>query len=245
MTTRADIEQNFAETFDAINAISVNEEPFPHMYSDDIMPLQLFQALTENLPDNDSYLFGAYSGDKEIGSEALRGVIDFSRPESLERLPEEIRGFWSDVNTNANITGLANCLIHKFKLSDRLAAISEQKNYNVSARFFLFRDLPGYELAPHTDIGDKLATLLFYLPTKELEAGHGTTVLKAKVDPPRQYSDHKSRFYREDFETVLQPEFKGNFFFSFLPCDNSYHCVDKISDAVKQRDVLMFNIFLR
>ena len=101
----------------------------------------------------------------------------------------------------------------------------------------LLRDLPGYEIGPHTDTYKKLKTYLYYLTDKEVE-GAGTAIFKPKL---HGFTSKTGTHYDFDaFEQVGTAPYVPNGFFAFERTDNSFHGVRK-TDII--RNVIQLSIY--
>lgn len=96
----------------------------------------------------------------------------------------------------------------------------------------LVRDMPGYEIGPHTDSPKKVITALFYLRGEE-----GTSLYTPK---DKGFTCKGGPHYEfKDFDKVATMPFKPNSMFAFLKSDKSFHGVEKTQ---YQREVLLCDI---
>lgn len=83
-------------------------------------------------------------------------------------------------------------------------------------------DLPGYMKRPHTDVSQKLFSVLIYMSNSKC----GTTILRPKE---RGLTDSRGIDHRYDqFEEVFDPPFVPNTLIAFERSDVSFHCVKKL-----------------
>lgn len=110
---------------------------------------------------------------------------------------------------------------------------------NYKTKVQLLRDLPGYEIGPHTDTIKKLKTYIYYVTDKEVE-GAGTSLYKPRLDG---FTSKTGAHYDFDaFELVKSVPYVPNGYFSFERTDKSFHGVRK-TDIV--RNVIQMAVYRR
>jgi hypothetical protein len=100
-------------------------------------------------------------------------------------------------------------------------------------RFVL--DLPGYIKRPHTDIPQKIFSVLIYMSN----SSSGTTILRPKQSGFSDDYGYDHRF--DEFETVFDPPFKPNSLIALARTDTSFHCVKKLGPG-EYRKAIHINI---
>lgn len=94
----------------------------------------------------------------------------------------------------------------------------------------LFRDLPGYQIGPHTDSREDKYTILFYLTDTE----DGTGIYEPKIEGFTSTGGKHLKF--DQFNLVKKIPFKKNTALSFERTDNSFHGVEKTKSV---RDLII------
>jgi FkbM family methyltransferase len=101
----------------------------------------------------------------------------------------------------------------------------------------LVRDLPGYQIPPHTDSLKKVVTALFYLAEDSSMEDEGTTVF---IPKKKGFTCKKGIHHRfEDFDKYKTMPFKPNTMFAFARTDDSFHGVFPSKHI---RNVLLYNV---
>ena len=89
-------------------------------------------------------------------------------------------------------------------------------------RAWIFRDLPGYEVGPHTDSPKDIQTLIFYLTDKEQSSG-GTSVF---IPKNKDFSCNGQRWHKfKDFELVKTAPYVPNGYYGHIRTNKSFHGV--------------------
>jgi hypothetical protein len=204
-----------------INA-PVLEEPYPHMLIDEIFPEWYYKELIKNIPKREEYT----PKPKYPGRQTL--TLD-----NFDYLNEEKRKFWEKMFEWLKSSEFAELLLKKYSI--------KKKGYS---GFFLHKDLQDFEVKPHVDVRSKLVTYLFYLPKDDSLPDLGTSVLVAKKGKEIQHTTKHQEW--ENFDIVKKSKYIPNSFFSFTPCENSYHAV-KIKfppeSKINERDTIRGFVF--
>ena len=91
-------------------------------------------------------------------------------------------------------------------------------------------DGSSYAILPHTDIVDKLVTILIYLPevTDLQHQNLGTLLLRKMNTSANIQVSGKQRADWKEFYVVKQAPFKPNVALAFSACDESWHAVREV-----------------
>jgi len=128
-------------------------------------------------------------------------------------------------------------LLYKSSFKGQLLAKFGIKDEGFTEDILLVRDLPGYQISPHTDSTTKVITVLIYLPEDNSMENEGTSLFVPKQEG---FTCSTGRHYSfEDFHKVKTMPFKPNSMFAFARTDNSFHGVLPSSHV---RNVLLYNI---
>lgn len=228
--------------------------PFPHFFVHPVFPPDVYDALQANLPptellqpitkstvgytDPDT---GEPIAPPQKGTEQYRyiaDVDDFSaRDENAQRSE-----FWHDIAGWILSDAFRDLVIAKFAdgIQKRLGQYV-RIDTRVEARFV--RDFTSYAIHPHTDSPHKLISLLFYLPRDDSMKQLGTTIFRP-IDPAKR-CEGSSRHPFSEFKKVATMEYRPNALFAFLKTDFSFHGVEPIVERDIERNLLLYNIYLR
>lgn len=233
-----DVEQHVL--YNIANA-AMHQHPFPHFFVRPVFPEDYYRELLERLPGGDVYVPIDQTGTVGKGAYPERHIC------ALEDLEEREAGtrngsFWSDLSTWLMGDRFANALMRKFS-----PAIEERFGRGVFLRIKnecrFVRDHTNYAIAPHTDKPDKLMSLLFYLPRDESRRHLGTSIY-APEDPDFRCPGTAHHTF-EGFRHVARMEYVPNALFAFFKTDQAFHGVAPIADADVERDLMLYNIYVK
>lgn len=228
----------------------VRPYPFPHFYVSPVFPEDFYQQLMARLPPTEVL--------EPIGEHGTVGVTDKvtgkftpkSEPRfiaDLSKLEEDeetrLQGhLWRDLSAWLLGDAFRDLMLEKFSvgISERFGA-GVQLRTDVEGRFV--RDVHQYKNHPHTDQPAKLVSLLFYLPSNDALKRHGTVIYRP-LDPGLR-CEGITRHPFELFRKVATMSFMPNALFGFLKTDYSFHGVEEIRDERIERNVMLYNIYVR
>lgn len=190
------------------NYMEVQTEPFKYIYTQGTIEKDLYTKLEE-------YIKTA----KYTEIEKSRGTKGYPLRYTAEA-PDFIKAFFLNGRFKAN-------LLKEFGIKDE----------DFVEDILLVRDLPGYQIPPHTDSLKKVITVLIYLPEDDSFQGEGTSIYEPKE---KGFTCKTGRHYDfKDFNKVKTMPFKPNSAFIFARTDNSFHGVEPCEHV---RNVLLYNI---
>jgi hypothetical protein len=157
----------------AVSRSSVRHTPFDHVYMEEVLDRESYQALLAAMPDRHFYhdLKHRDAVRKDGTSTRLRMYL---YPELLRRLPTKQRRVWVPVARALCSRELQLAFKRKFRaaLEERFGKPAESIGmYPVP---ILLRDQPGYRIGIHSDVPKKAITVQFYLPADEGQRDIGT-----------------------------------------------------------------------
>lgn len=215
----------FEEAVSQIERAPVLLDPFAHLMIEKVFPASLYADILKHLPDTFYYQSSKFYPERH--SLALN-------EDNLALMQSDLHlfEFWS-----------------KFKqeiCSERfLSAILKKFNRDVKASFRpvvqLLKDKDHYSIGPHTDISQKVITLLFYLPSSSDQIHLGTSLYRP-IDPHFTCSG-EGHYSFESFVKVGKALFLPNSLFGFLRTDTSFHGVEPIGAQEKERNLLTYTIW--
>lgn len=222
--------------------------PFPHFFVRPVFPEDFYRRMLVQLPPTEVLkpiheygTSGRRDADGKLHGDEPRYIADLS---SLEE-DEQARGagtVWHELSTWLMSDAFRDLLIEKFRsgIRERFPAM-KRVVAEIDGRFV--RDFTQYLIHPHTDQPRKLLSLLFYLPADESLSRHGTAMFRPKDPELRCEGDARHQF--ESFHKVATMPFVPNALFGFLKTDQSFHGVEEITDAQIERNVLLYNIYVK
>jgi hypothetical protein len=224
--------------------------PFPHFYVRPVFPEDFYRRMLDALPDTEALT--PYNESANIAYVDASGALRKGRFEpryvaDLETLEvEETAGrrgdAWRSLRSWLPGVRFRDAVVRKFARGVAQRFGGEVKlRTEVEVRFV--RDLTDYSIAPHTDVPDKLVSLLFYLPRDE-SLRHLGTSLYVPRDPTLR-CDGRRRHPFEAFKKAFTAEFLPNSVLGFLKTDQAFHGVEPIGDQGIERNVLLYNIYVR
>ena len=172
------------------------EEPFPHVFVEDLLPQPLYQLLEDAWPPDDVF--------REKGNRRKRDLVPREDPESeysagFPTLPESIRAIWRFYVhiVNRGIIGpwLSNVFAAEVRTRlDLLQELQQQgrvgfeasglasRRYEANSGRLMMRGM-GYKLKPHIDPASYLVTALHYFGADN-DAECGTVLYKSDRSIP-------------------------------------------------------------
>lgn len=156
-------------------------EPYPHFWTDNILPEDIYDRLLEELPESAQYTHGGV-GAKHYGNRASLHLLS----EWIDQAPEASRELWYGVRLALGspdlkqtiFTNLAAGFAHRFGIEEEAAPEIE-----AYPRPILYQETGGYSIAPHPDTRRKLATVQFALTSEESQIDLGTSIYKLSANP--------------------------------------------------------------
>jgi hypothetical protein len=228
---------------ESLERTEAHDEPFSHFYVENVFPDDVYSRMMEELPSPDRYSpldASKYHNDKGVST---RDVFSFT-PEHLAALPLGKRELWSAVAEALAAPELKSLVFRKLAtdLAARFGiAKSEVENLTSYSKPSLFRDLDGYEIAPHPDGRAKVVTMQLYLPRDRSQLELGTGLYRRRFHSlAGVYSWHGR------FEKVKQFVFAPNTGYAFAVSNSwnkkSWHGRESLPAGCGERNTLL-NIY--
>ena len=232
----------------------MREYPFPHFYVQPAFPPDTYETLQAYLPPTELLqpITNSTVGDTDPdtgepiappkkGTERHRYIADLDvvsgRDDDAQR-----SAFWRATAEWILSDAFRDLVINKFApgIRRRLGPYV-RIDTRVEARFV--RDFTAYAIHPHTDSPHKLISLLFYLPRDASMRALGTTIFRP-IDPAKR-CEGSARHPFSEFRKVATMDYVPNALFAFLKTDFSFHGVEPIHERGIERNLLLYNIYLR
>jgi hypothetical protein len=197
-----------------IACTAAEDEPFSHIYLEEVIPQDLYEQLLGQLPPPELYASAneRYRGQGGDHLEYVRSMFEL-KPCELGRLPTRQQELWRGIAAaltapelkRAMFAKLAKDLAFRYGVpesqADRLAGYS---------RPTLYRETAGFEIPPHPDTRKKVVTMHLYLPADHSQVDLGTALYRRKL-LAWPFGDWKQRF-----EKVKQFAFQPNSAYAFV-----------------------------
>lgn len=223
---------------DRLQGAQVESDPFPHYVLDHVFPEDYYRELLRHLPPSDVYKNLYEVTDLKLDHFRHRDQRDMDQGWT-ERLPPELRPFWSSFQKWFLSDDLANAVLKSFAEPLRLGI--GEKEFSVESQFIRHR--AGYFLGPHSDLYTKLVVLLLYLAPDDSAEHLGTSLYRPKA---AGFSCPDSKHYPfADFIRVKTAPYRANSLLAFVRSDISFHGLEPLSEddvATAGRDVIQYVI---
>ena len=215
----------------SIDAARAGEAPFHHLVFDHVFPDDVYAAMLTAMPVASDYrpMSGRSKGHDLADGTHTRVKIDLF-PEYIRSLPAEKRAVW-------DVVGRALCSQDvKQAFVRRLAPGLERRFGPDFTRVGMYpipvltRDIPGYEIPPHTDTRWKGITVQLYLPRDDSHVNIGT-IFHGRGPDGNLTRDAQMRFAR-------------NSGYAFAVTDVSWHSADPVGNEVDTRDSILLTYFV-
>ena len=216
-----------------LQTATVDLDPFPHFYLENVFPAGYYQELLRNLPATDVYDNLYEVTDLKLDHFRHRNQRDMNSGWT-DRLPPDLQPFWNSFNEWFLGPDLAHAVLSSFR-SQR----SSWPEVSVESQFIRHR--AGYFLGPHSDLYTKLVVLLIYLAPDNSAEHLGTSLYRPK-DPSFRCPGSK-HYPFEDFIRVKTAPYRSNSLLAFMRSDISFHGLEPLLEtdvASEGRDVIQY-----
>ena len=186
------------------------EYPYPHMFIENIFPIDIYEEMLINMPIQ--YNYSPINEKRMVRGSDGRFVILFNELENL-KIEKKKKEFWSEFYKSIINSRFTHILTSKFSnLIQR--RFEGQTGVNLKDEMMLVQDRTNYYLGPHTDSIHKVITVLFYLPENDENAHLGTSIYSPK---DTKFQCVGGPHYRhQDFHKVTTMPMKKNSVFIFF-----------------------------
>ena len=209
-------------------------EPFSHIYLEEVFPMDIYEQMLKLLPD--PTLYGG-SAERHYGD----GSGTFVRwnymltPSNIECLSPAQQELWTGIAAaltapelkRAMFTKLRRDLAYRYSIPE--SEVGDLPGYS---RPTLFRETAGFEIPPHPDTRRKVVTMHLYCPAGHSQLDLGTALYRRKL------LGWPFGGWRNRFEKVKQFDFKPNSGYAFAVNNTlthkSWHGREQLPDGCRR-----------
>ncbi len=222
-----------------IEATPALDEPFCHIYLENVFPQDIYQQLRANLPDTKLYTTAADRHYNQGDGQFTRSMFPLTAAQ-LAVLPADQRQLLASVAAALTAPALKQAMYAK--LAKDLAfryGLSADKVPDLDgwSRPTLYRETAGFEIPPHPDTRKKIVTMQLYLPADHTQLDLGTALYQRKV-LAWPFGD-----WRQKFAKVKQFLFQPNSAYAFVVNNTltkkSWHGREELPPNAGVRDTLL------
>jgi hypothetical protein len=230
----------------AIEATPAEDDPFSHFYVENVFPDDVYAEMMHELPDPAAYKPLSVEKYHNAAGVSTRDVMSLDE-QHLGDLPIRQRELWQGIAAAFAAPELKKVVFQK--LATDLAArfgVPQEEVHKIHAfpKPSLFRDLDGYEIAPHPDGRAKIVTMQLYLPRDRSQLELGTALYRRRFTSLKGLVSWHGRF-----EKVKQFAFQPNSGYAFAVSNSwnkkSWHGRESLPDGCGVRNTLLNIYFAR
>jgi hypothetical protein len=217
-----------AASIDAARAV---EAPFHHLEFDRVFPEDVYNAMLAAMPVTSDYrrMSGRRKEDVREDGTPTRVKIDLF-PEYIRSLPAEKRPVWDLVGRALCSREVQAAFVRRLAADLRRRLGDDFANTAYYPVPILTRDVPGYNILPHTDTHWKGITVQLYLPRDDAHTNIGTIFHGRGPDGT--------------LTRGAQMRFARNTGYAFAVTDVSWHSADPVGQDVDTRDSILLTYFV-
>lgn len=233
----APVKQHVAER---LRAACVNQDPFPHLVVDEILPWSVVSDIHRYWPEASQEKTLGQLGRVIGGDYTARKVVPFSIMEKMldaARLP-----FWTSMREILYGQEFNGGLLQALQepLNNRRERIAKEGKKTFGPDSLIVEDSEGYSIKPHTDMPKRLMTVLIYLPEDMSMTQYGTSFYRPKVDMSGK--DLRQHHPFELFDRVATVDFIPNRLVAFIRDDNTFHGVETVTAPPHPRRLIIHQL---
>lgn len=205
---------------EVVGSLEVTDEPYQHVFSDNIWPADVYEQILRNLPPRELYRPLNINQWVNKSGESTRDKCYLS--ETIPLMDPARAAFWSQIALAISSASFKRLLFRKFSRDIALrlrVPANEVERAQVYVGISLTRDFQDYRLKPHTDGVPRVVTAQFYLPTDFSQQDLGTSIYDRV---PLALQPLRGR-YKEVKRMPFVPNSGYAFAVNDLPERSSYH----------------------
>ena len=216
---------------ESIEQARASEVPFYHLEFDRVFPPDIYAAMLRAMPESNDYR--ALPGRNNVNilddGSSTRVKIDLF-PEYIRNMPEEKREVWDTVGRALCSQEVKEAFVRRLAPGLKRRFGESYADVGMFPIPILTRDVPKYQITPHTDTLWKGITVQFYLPPDDTTKHIGTIFHERKPDG--------------SMPKVVKMPFSPNTGYAFAVGDNTWHSADPVGPEVKTRDSILHTYFV-
>ena len=223
-----------------IEATPALNEPFTHVYLEEVFPRDVYEQVLACLPD--PALYGGSAERHRMRGEVggyVRSMFQIT-PTTISGLPACQEELWRGIGAALTAPELKRAVFAKlakdlaFRYGVREPEAAGLAGY---ARPTLYRETEGFEIPPHPDTRKKVVTMHLYFPADRGQLELGTALYRRKF-PVLPFGDWHGRF-----EKVKQFPFQPNSGYAFVVNNTltkkSWHGREQLPPGAGVRNTLL------
>jgi hypothetical protein len=215
------------------------EEPFGHIYLEDVFPHDIYAEILASLPDPSIYAVTAERHHKGEAGSYNRSVFPIATM-NLGLIPESTRDLWRGIAAALTAPEVKRAMYAKlakdmaFRYGVPEAKVPALPGYS---RPTLYRETEGFQIPPHPDTRKKVITMHLYFPADRSQLDLGTALYRRKLGALARGN------WRRRFEKVKQFPFQPNSGYAFVVNNKltkkSWHGREELPPGTGVRNTLL------
>jgi hypothetical protein len=222
------LSQSIIASVETARAIDV---PFDHLRFERVFPDDVYASLLANMPVASDYrpMHGRSKENDLADGTHTRVKIDLF-PEYIRHLPPAKRAIWGIVGRALVSRPVQAAFVRRLASSLKRRFGDKYIDVGLYPIPILTRDIPGYQIRPHTDTHWKGITVQFYLPRDNSTTNIGTIFNERLPDG--------------SFANRAQIDFSPNSGYAFVVGNDTWHSADPVGPEVTTRDSILQTYFV-
>jgi hypothetical protein len=215
------------------------DEPFSHIYLDNVLPDAIYRRMLASLPEPTRYRSAAERHHAYGGAAFTRSMFALT-PANLATLSTGQQDLWRGVAAALTAPELKRAVYGKlakdlaFRFSIPQANVPDLAGFS---RPTLYRETDGFEIPPHPDTRKKIVTMHLYLPADTTQLDLGTALYRRRM-LAWPFGAWQARFIK-----VKQFAFMPNSGYAFAVNNTitrkSWHGRERLRDGAGVRNTLL------
>lgn len=209
----------------SIRSQTCENAPYTWMALNDIFPEEFYEEMLDNFPDSAILNDPTWVKDdaRKKNGESTRKCLVINR-KNVSKLSSKQKSTWTKLYQTLTSPSVIQAI--RDQLSEGLYARFKGEAPKLTPYLMVMEDSAGYVIEPHTDIPNKVITVMFYLT--------------------RETRDIGTCIYADKEGTLLKRlPFVYNSGLCFVVNDKSWHGVPKLGADEPIRRVIVFNLYLK
>ena len=222
----------------AVNRAQASDEPYSHVYIENVFPQDFYERICTSLPDTTLYSPQNIKVWVRPDGTSTRDRL-FVTSDAISNIDEDRRELWRTVSSLLTSAALKKAVFRRVAkdLAFRFA-IDETEVDGIQShpRLVLLRDTDQYRIKPHPDGLETIVTMQFYFPENDHQEQLGTSLYRQRPLWERTLGKGK-------FEEVKRFPFRPNSAYAFVVNNRrgkrSWHGVERVPSGIGVRNTLL------